>query len=92
MARIVTALLIAIIMTGILASAWFVLQPALTFIAIQINENLRSQGKNTTETENAITLSKLVINVTIPLLIVGVWLWALNWAQREDWRGYPYEG
>lgn len=88
MGRIAVVWCFTILMTGLLMGVWYVTQPMLVGLAHTISNGLIARGINTTDSDNMLTLSEVVINLFYPIIIIGLWWWAYNESQREDYRGY----
>lgn len=86
--RIALRWFLCFVLTGLLIVVWFGLQPVLILMANTVENALQSQGMNSTDTNNTLTLYQLTANITIPILIVAIWLWAIVSSQPEEWRGY----
>jgi len=86
--HIATVWAIAIVFTALLSSIWYIFQPAFTYTIILMDDGLETTGANCTESDNVVTLLRLAVNITIPMMIVGLWIWAFVSSHKKDWRGY----
>lgn len=89
--RVIAVWSLTIILTGLLMGLWYILQPTLVFTSIQVDNSLEDAGLNSTDTDQVITLLKLSANVFIPIMILGLWLWAFVYsASKKSYRGEEY--
>jgi len=89
--RITTVWILTIMFTAIMMCIWYVFQPALVYVAIVVDNVMHGMGVNSTSTDNVVTLVKLGVNVSIPIGIIGLWLWAFVSSQKREWAGYEHE-
>lgn len=80
---------LAILMTFVLIGCWFILQPSLTFIVITLDNSITGMGIGNANIDNIVSILRLAINITIPIMIIAFWGWAVISSQRKAWQGYP---
>ena len=86
--RIAGELLVTLILTGVYIILWYPIQITITVVANASEQTLISQGYDTAPATNLFIIARLIANVLIPILIIGLWIWCLGSAQRREWRGY----
>lgn len=89
--QITTTWALTIILTTLLAGIWYIFQPTFTYTTILMDTAMQNMDVNSTSSDRVVTLLKLGINVVIPIMIIGLWGWALVRSQKIEWRGYDIE-
>lgn len=90
--RIIGVWGITILLTFLLMGIWYIFQPSFVYTIIVINSAIEGTGINSTNTENLVSLCTLAVNITIPIMILGLWLWAIASSMKREWRGEAYLG
>lgn len=84
--RVFFVWLIAIWLTVLFASLWYITQP-LTHVTINYSQDITEDlGVNTTGSANMYSVLGFTADIGFPALIVAVWVWAYVSSQAEDWR------